>query len=127
MYKLIVTSVTKEHSQVDNQDLLAVEVSFIDTETNQAVNSAKYGFSYNLTKEELQIELQKILATFNSDAQLAKQNAAKDAMDANAQDLIDSFQGKEVVLEDQINSQEVVDTTPNTDPVVTVGTGETNA
>lgn len=101
MYSLQVTVMTKESSQVDNTDYICVSFDIIDA-AGAVVESKKHSFPLDITDADLQAELKKVLETYNEDKEQAIENAKREQAQVNADQLIQTFTGKKITLQENV-------------------------
>ncbi len=73
MFKLRVKKVVKEFSVPDNAKILDVHVEFL--KEKKVVEFRRFAFPFNTKEKAIKLELKKVLATYNSDHELAVKSA----------------------------------------------------
>lgn len=97
MFNGIVNSIKKDVDQATNVDFLDVEIGIYkasdEQEEAELVETRKLSFPLNTTDEEMKVELQKYMDTYNSDFKLAQDSKEHDAAHAQADKVIESMTG----------------------------------
>lgn len=112
MYSLRVDYIGKDNSQADNRDYLKVSVSIIETknvpnpenpaeaqEVKEIVEQKNLGFPLDTPDDVLESELNKVLATFINDRDLAAKNAEHEKAQKKADETIAKFSGRQFSIE----------------------------
>lgn len=97
MYSLTITSTEKRNSIPDNQDYLAVQ--FAITLDGEEVYAGSQGFPLEATAEDIQDSLSKFLTTFKEDTARAEENAKVEAIQKQADEVIETITGLEIHAE----------------------------
>lgn len=98
MYSIKIQSVEKSSYVQTGEDFLDVTVGIYDGK--KLVDTRKYGYAIEATKEDILADLQKVVETYSLEQETKVEQAEVDARYAQADETIESLTGEKISLEE---------------------------
>ena len=98
MYSIKIQSVEKSSYVQTGEDFLDVTVGIYDGK--KIVDTRKYGYAIEATKEDILADLQKVVETYSLEQETKVEQAEVDARYAQADETIESLTGEKISLEE---------------------------
>lgn len=96
MAKAIIKKIDKFTHDVDGKQYLDVCLEFTSDDGNQNFGEKRFQFPLEISRQELEDEVRKIVVTFQSDLDLAEKNREVEAVERRADELISNLSGAEI-------------------------------